>query len=104
MVFHISPPTAGFLRQTDSAVYFDGITSYAHPVAGQPDGGLSPVDGVGANAKELATWLSTRPQLLASTPKKVTLAGLSGYQLDFALSADAGELCGIPRKLAGQPG
>ena len=96
MVFHISPPTAGFLRQTDGAVYFDGITSYAHPVAGQPDGGLSPVDGVGTNAKELATWLSTRPQLLASTPKKVTLAGLSGYQLDFALSADAGELCGIP--------
>ena len=95
-VFHISPPTAGYLRQTDGAVYFDGITAYAGPVAGPPDGGPSPVEGIGTSAKELATWLSTRPQLLASTPRKVTIAGLSGYQLDFALSADVGELCGVP--------
>ena len=95
MVFHISPPTAGFLRQTDGQIYFDGVTVYAHPVAGPPDGGPNPVDGVGATAKDLATWLSTRPQLLASTPKQVTLAGRPAYQLDFTLSPDAGELCGV---------
>jgi len=96
MVFHISPLTAGFLRQTDGQVYFDGITVWAAPVAGPPDGGRAPMEGIGTSAKELATWLSARPQLLVSAPTKVTIAGLSGYQLDFTLSPDAGELCGVP--------
>jgi hypothetical protein len=96
LVFHISPSTAGFLRQTDGQVYFDGITVWAHPVAGPPDGGRAPLDGIGTSAKVLATWLSARPQLLASAPTKVTLGGLSGYRLDFALSPDAGELCNVP--------
>ncbi len=96
MVFHISPSTAGFLRQTDGQVYFDGITVWDGPVAGPPDGGPARLEGVGTSAKELATWLSTRPQLLASAPTKVTLGGLSGYRLDFTLSPDAGELCGVP--------
>jgi hypothetical protein len=95
-VFHISPPTAGYLRQTDGQVYFDGITAYSRPVAGPPDGGPSTVAGVGTTAKDLATWLSTRPQLLASKPKLTTLAGRPAYQLDFTLSPDAGELCGVP--------
>jgi len=95
VVYQVSPPTAGFLRQSDGQIYFDGITAYTRPVAGPPDGGPDPVNGVGTSAKHLATWLSTRPQLLASTPKQVTLAGHAGYQLDFTLSPDAGELCGM---------
>jgi len=51
---------------------------------------------VGTTAKDLATWLSSRPQLLASKPKLTTLAGRPAYQLDFTLSPDAGQLCGVP--------
>jgi|GEM_PF-5664551 hypothetical protein len=95
----ISPPGAGWLRQGNGglpAVIFDGIGAYSRPVAGPPDGGTLPVTGVGASAKDLADWLSTRPQLTSTKPTKVTLAGTTAYELDFTLSPAAGGLCGIP--------
>jgi hypothetical protein len=90
-------PGAGYMIQGDNAfVIFDGIRLFARPVAGRPDGALGGVPGVGTSAEELATWLSKRPQLLATTPTLTTLAGLPAYQLDFELSDEAGDLCGIP--------
>jgi hypothetical protein len=94
--FRVSPPDAGFLRQGDGADYFDAVALYGSPVAGAPDGVLGPVAGVGTTAKDLATWLSTRPQLTATTPIPATLAGRKGYRLDFRLSPAAGELCTLP--------
>ena len=89
-------PGAAFFRQPDGLIAFDGVNVYARPRAGQPDGALAPVDGVGSSAKDLATWLSKRPQLTATTPVADTLAGRPAYRLDFQLSPDAGDLCGIP--------
>jgi hypothetical protein len=91
----LARPDAGHVIQGDGALYFDAIRLYGRPVAGLPDGTLGGVPGVGTSARELATWLSERPQLTSTAPVKTTLAGLTGYQLDFALSADAGDLCGI---------
>ncbi len=95
----LSPPGAGWHRQGNGGlppVMFDGIGAYSRPLAGPPDGGTLPVAGVGRSAKELADWLSTRPQLISTKPIKVTLAGRTAYQLDFSLSTAAGGLCGMP--------
>jgi hypothetical protein len=88
-------PAPGYLVQGDGLVIFDGISVYARPVAGLPDGTLGGVPGVGTSAQALATWLSERPQLTSTSPIKSTLAGLTAYQLDFRLSSKAGDLCGI---------
>ena len=95
-LLRISPRDAGFLRQGDGHLYFDAIVAYARPVAGPPDGGSATVAGVGTKARDLATWLSTRRQILASPPQRVTFAGRTAYMLDFGLSPDAGTLCGMP--------
>jgi hypothetical protein len=89
-------PGAGHMVQGDGAIYFDAIRLYARPIAGQPDGTLGGVPGVGSTPEELATWLSQRPQLTATSPSRTVLAGRQAWQLDFHLSSDAGELCGIP--------
>ena len=89
-------PGAGWMRQGDGAVYFDSVSVYARPRAGQPDGTLPPVEGTGRTAEDLATWLSQRPQLTASTPILDSMAGRPAYRLDFELSPEAGDLCGIP--------
>ena len=77
-------------------MYFDGVAVYVGPVAGQPDGTIAPVEGVGTTSAALAAWLSTRPQLTATQPVQTTLAGRPAYRLDFALSPQAGDLCNIP--------
>ena len=96
LAYRISPADAGYGIQGDGAVYFDGVSVYVGPVAGQPDGTITPVKGVGTTSAALATWLSTRPQLTATQPVQTTLAGRPAYQLDFALSPQAGDLCNIP--------
>jgi len=93
---YLNPADAGFIRQGDGTVVFDGINAYSAPVAGPPDGGPTPVAGVGKRSKDLATWLSSRPQLLASKPVQVTFAGRPAWQLDFRLSPEAGVMCGMP--------
>jgi hypothetical protein len=94
--FELARPDAGYLVQGDGAVYFDSIKAYNRPLAGPPDGGTAPLEGIGTSALDLATWLSERPQLTATTPRPVAAAGLDGYTLDFSLSPAAGELCGMP--------
>ena len=93
---HLSPSNAGWGRQGDGSVAFDGIAIYRRPVAAPPDGGPVPVSGVGTTAHVLADWLSTRPQLVSTKPKRVTVGGLPGFELDFHLSSNAGFLCGLP--------
>jgi len=94
--FELARPGAGYLVQGDGAAYFDSIKAYNRPMAGPPDGGTAPLEGIGTSASVLATWLSERPQLTATTPAPVKVAGLDGYSLDFSLSSAAGELCGMP--------
>jgi hypothetical protein len=90
-------PNAGYLVQGDNGlVGFDAIKLYARPIAGQPDGTIGGVEGVGTTARELAAWLSQRPQLTATAVTENTLAGLKAYVLDFQLSPAAGAFCGIP--------
>jgi hypothetical protein len=95
-VVRFASPGARSFTQPDGITSFDGINVYARPRAGQPDGALTPVEGVGSSAKDLATWLSKRSQLIATTPVADTIAGHAAYRLDFKLSAEAGDLCGIP--------
>ena len=90
------PPGAGSFRQPDGVPFFDSVNVYARPRAGQPDGTTTAVEGVGSSAKDLATWLSKRPQLTTTAPVPDTLAGRPAYRLDFQLSPDAGDLCGVP--------
>jgi hypothetical protein len=92
----LSATTAGSFTQTDGAVYFDGIYLYSGPLAGSPDGTVTPVAGVGTKAKDLAMWLSRRPQLVATAPNQVRLGGRVAWLVDLRLSPDAGALCGIP--------
>lgn len=94
--YRIVPVDAGYGIMGDGSVYFDGVAVSVGPVAGQPDGTITPVKGVGTTSAALATWLSTRPQLTATHPVQTTLAGRPAYQLDFALSPQAGDLCNIP--------
>ena len=91
-LMNLVPPGAGWMRQGDGAVSFDSVTVYARPMAGQPDGTLTGVEGVGRTAEELATWLSRRPQLTASTPVLDSMAGRPAQRLDFELSPEAGDL------------
>ena len=95
-LFMLVRPDAGWLRQIDGLVLFDGVSIYARPRAGQPDGAQQPVDGIGTGAEELATWLSQRPQLVATASVETALAGRTAYRLDIELSSEAGELCGMP--------
>ena len=88
-------PDPQYMVQGDGLVIFDAISIYARPIAGLPDGTLGGVPDVGTSAQALATWLSERPQLTSTAPVKTTLAGLPAFQLDFALSPQAGDLCGI---------
>jgi hypothetical protein len=92
---YLTPADAGSLVLQDG-VAFDGINAYAQPVAGPADGGPTPESGVGGDARALATWLSSRPQLVATRPLEVRLAGRGAWQVDFGLSAEAGVLCGRP--------
>ena len=96
LAYGISPIDAGYLVQGDGAVNFDAVSVIVGPVAGQPDGTIAPVAGVGTTSAALAAWLSTRPQLTATQPVQTTLAGRPAYRLDFALSPQAGDLCNIP--------
>jgi hypothetical protein len=89
-------PGAGFVHQPDGVDVFDAVRLYSRPVAGQADGTIDPMPGVGTSPLALANWLSARPQLTATAVTKTTLAGLPAYTLDFTISASAGELCGVP--------
>lgn len=89
------PADGGFVRQGDGVVFFDAVAAYADPIAGAPDGSVGGVAGVGRSAQELATWLASRPQLIASDPVAVTFAGRPAWQVDFSLSPQAGGLCGV---------
>jgi hypothetical protein len=89
------PPDPGAYRQPNGQTFYNSVNVYARPRAGQPDGTMTPVDGVGTTAKDLATWLSKRPQLTATTPAADTIAGRPAWRLDFHLSPNAGDLCNI---------
>jgi hypothetical protein len=89
------PPGAGLFEQPDHSLVFDNIGVYVHPLAGPADGGSVPLPGIGTDAKALSHWLSTRPQVTATTPTKVAIGGLSGYALDLGVSTAAGSLCGM---------
>jgi len=88
-------PGPGFVHQPDGANIFDAVRLYARPVAGQPDGTIDPMPGVGTSATALANWLASRPQLTTTAVTTTTLAGLPAYTLDFTLSTSAGDLCGV---------
>jgi hypothetical protein len=90
------PPGAGSFEQPDHSLAFDNVGVYVHPLAGPPDGGPLPVPGIGTDAKALSNWLSTRPQVIATTPAPVIIGGLSGYSVDVSVSRSAGSLCGVP--------
>jgi hypothetical protein len=92
----ISPPGAGLARMWDGSTWSDAIRFYARPLAGPPDGGPEPLEGVGTDAKRLATWMHGRPQLTTTPLLKTTLAGLPAWTFDFGLSSSAGGLCGMP--------
>ncbi|MEO7665189.1 MAG: hypothetical protein ABIV26_08675 [Candidatus Limnocylindrales bacterium] len=45
----------------------------------------TPATNVGQTAKAMTDWLASATGLVASTPKAVTIGGLSGWQLDVAM-------------------
>jgi hypothetical protein len=92
---YLTPADAGTQILRDG-VAFDGINAYARPAAGPPDGGATAESGVGTDARALAAWLSSRPQLIATAPVSVRIAGRPAWRVDFRLSPEAGVQCGTP--------
>jgi hypothetical protein len=92
----LSPPGAGVATQPNGGGdFFDNVTIYVDPAAGPADGSSATVPGVGRDAKALSSWLSDRPQLMASKPAATTVGGLSGFVVDIAVGPGAGGLCGV---------
>ena len=87
LAYRISPVDAGYGVQGDESVFFDGVGVFVGPLAGQPDGTIGPVEGVGTTSADLAAWLSTRPQLTATQPDQTTLAGRPAYPARLRLVA-----------------
>lgn len=93
--FHIAPAGA-----QDEGVYVfrDVVAMSQDPSC--PDSGAA---GVGKSARELATWMSSLPGVVASDPKTATLGGLSGYVLDLGIKDTWKQSCSFANGLPTVP-
>ena len=71
------------------------VMETARPV--RADGSAAP--GAGRTAKEIATWLSTRPFHLPTTVRAAYVGGLEGYRVDVAIRPGAA----LPGQKADRP-
>jgi hypothetical protein len=88
------PHPASFV-QPDGQVDFDALSVYADPIAAEPDGSLVAVPGIGRDARSLAQWLHSVPQVLTTAPVPATVGGASGWSVDVSVSGLAGQFCGV---------
>jgi|SRR3954454_7786835 hypothetical protein len=75
----------------DSGGIFAFSTAIADSQAAGCPGTVEP--GVGTSAKALANWLTTLPGLVTTTPRSVTVGGLSGRTIDVRLSPSWKRTC-----------
>lgn len=77
----------GFLHLRPVGSEVTGIYLFRDPAAASQDAACPETaePGVGTGAKELATWISERPGLVASSPAPVTIGGLTGYVVDVGI-------------------
>jgi len=57
-------------------------------VASAADCSVRPKQGVGTSSDAITSWLSTHPDLHATTPRPVSLGGAAGSYVDVQLNAD----------------
>ncbi len=79
--------TAGYFRLAPAGSEVVGIYIFRDAVAMSQDASCpdAPAAGVGKTAKELATWMSSLPGVVASDPKAASVGGLSGYVIDLGI-------------------
>lgn len=94
----------GWSNPEDAAGYFHlapagsdvvGIYLFRDAVAMSQDASCpdSPASGVAKSAKELATWMSSLPGVVASDPKPATVGALSGYVIDLGIKQTWKQSC-----------
>jgi hypothetical protein len=66
----------------------DGIFLFRDPLAHsqEPDCPMMPDRTIGTSPKELTDWIASLPGLDATTPKAVSIGGLTGFTLDVRLA------------------
>jgi len=65
-----------------------GVHLFRDPLPGSQDQScpISPEPGVGTAALAIVTWVRGLPGLVTSTPRPVTVGGLTGIELDLAIA------------------
>jgi len=55
--------------------------------------GVTTETGIGSSSAALATWIATRPGIVASAPKGVTIGGRTGEMVDVSVASSWPALC-----------
>jgi hypothetical protein len=80
----LSYTAGGQYTYPDGTTFHDGISFFLGPVA-ESSTTVNALPGVGRSARDLALWLNTHPDLIATGLAPVTVGGLSGYRISLAL-------------------
>ena len=86
--FDLTFDAGGQYTYPDGITFSDSVSMFADPLA-ESATDRAPLAGVGATAADLAQWLATHNDLVASTPEQVSIGGASGYSLQISLPAGA---------------
>ena len=68
----------------DGLTFHDGISIFRRPVA-ESAASRVPLDGIGTTAMDLADWLAGHADLVASTPRPITIGRAAGYRMTLSL-------------------
>lgn len=104
----------GWSNPEDTPAYFHlapvgsdsvGVYIFRDAVAMSQDASCpdSPVTTVGKSARELATWMSSLPGVVASDPKPATVGGLSGFVIDLGIKSTWKQSCPFANGLPTAP-
>jgi hypothetical protein len=86
--FDLAYDAGGQHTYVDGSTFSDRISIFANPVAQSPTV-AAPLPGVGTSAADLTAWLVAHDDLVASTPRAVSIGGAAGFVLDVALPTGA---------------
>lgn len=80
----LSYTAGGQYTYPDGTTFHDGISIFLDPVA-ESSTTVNALEGVGRSAHDLALWLNSHADLIASGLAPVTVGGVNGYRISLAL-------------------
>ena len=86
--FDLTYDAGGQYTYPDGITFSDSLSMFANPLA-ESATDAAPLAGVGTSAADLAAWLATHQDLVASAPEAVTIGGASGFKLEISLPTGA---------------